>query len=66
MPAGADELFQLVALRDQLADHDAALLPVDELAKRARRLEGLLPDVESLVELGVRDHERDSTRMQFE
>src|SRR5205085_11780018 len=55
-PARANELAQLVPAGDHLTYHESEIFPGTSLLKR--RLERLLPDVERLVELRVREHER--------
>ena len=54
--ARADELLELVPVRDHLADHHGGIVPaVGELGAGQHVLERLLPHAEGLVELGVGD-----------
>ena len=57
--ARADDVLELVAVRDQLAHrHRNLAFPQSAEKLVERRLERVFPDVERLVELGVGDHER--------
>src|SRR5581483_4287304 len=55
--AGSDELLELVAVGQDLPNHPGEGTPAASPLKRG--FQGLLPGPERLVELGVRDDERD-------